>query len=200
MRSIVAALKEDGRIAGVVLVGSGAVGFQDEFSDIDLSVVVRRRDNIEVVFREWGERLRRMLPVVGHFETRYAADSLLWGFLLQNYLEIDMGFLCLDNLTARSDRWKVIFDRMGRIDSILQKSWENRSAVDVKGAYLANFNGVWHYITHVAILAERGQFLRAVHYLEELRNDTVEIAGLRLGLRADNFRDVDRFPAAFRSP
>ena len=198
MHSILNALKKDGRIGGVVLVGSGAVGFQDEYSDIDLSVVVGNRGNIEAVFQEWGEKFRQELPLAGHFETRYAADNLLWGFFLDNYLEIDMGFLCLDNLTARSNRWKVIFDRTGRIDSILQKSWESRPPVDVKRAYLENFKGVWHYITHVAILAERGQLLRAVHYLEELRNDTVEIAGLRLGLRADNFRDVDRFPAAFR--
>ena len=109
-----------------------------------------------------------------------------------------MGFLCLDNLVARSDRWKVVFDRTGRIEGILGKSWQDRPSPDVRTQYLERFNGVWHQITHVAILVKRGQPLRAIHYLEELRNDTVEIAGLRLGLRSDNFRDVDSFPAAFR--
>ena len=62
LRSIEDALKTDPRIAGVVLVGSGAVGFQDEFSDIDLSVVVRRMQDIEPVFREWGTRSAGRCP------------------------------------------------------------------------------------------------------------------------------------------
>jgi hypothetical protein len=181
-----------------VLVGSGAVGFQDEYSDIDLSVVVGSRGNIEAVFQEWGEKFRQELPLAGHFKTRYAADNLLWGFFLDNYLEIDIGFLCPDNLVARSERWEVVFDRSGKVDDILRTTWERRPAIDVRSAYLENFNGVWHYITHVAICTRRGQFLRALHYLDELRDDTVEIAGLRLGLQTRNYRDVDCFPATLR--
>ena len=37
------ALRQDDRVAGCVLVGSGAVGFADEFSDIDLHVVDLQR-------------------------------------------------------------------------------------------------------------------------------------------------------------
>ena len=198
LHSILNALNKDSRIAGVVLVGSGAVGFEDEYSDIDLSVVVGSRDNIEAVFREWGEKFRQTLPLVGYFETRYAADNLLWGFLLDNYLEIDMGFLCLENLVARSERWEVVFDRSGKIDGILRTTWANKPSVDIKRAYLGNFNGVWHYITHVAICAKRGQLLRALYYLNELRDDIVEVAGMRLGLRTGNYRDVDCFPAVLR--
>ncbi len=198
LNSLLDALKKDNRSAGVALVGSGAIGFEDTFSDIDLSVVVESSNNIENVFQYWVTQFKQTLHPIGYFETRYANDNLLWGFLLPNFLEIDMGFLGLGNLVARSERWKVIFDNTGRIEEILHRTWENRPPVDIRGKYLENFNGIWHYITHVAILVERGQLLRAIHYLNELRDDTVEIIGLRHGLRTRNWRDVDIFPAKVR--
>ena len=37
---VVSALKKDKRVTGVLLVGSGVYGFKDEYSDIDMTVVV----------------------------------------------------------------------------------------------------------------------------------------------------------------
>ena len=49
-------LKGDGRIAGVLVVGSGAVGFKDDYSDIDLSVVMTSEEDVESVFHDWDFR------------------------------------------------------------------------------------------------------------------------------------------------
>jgi predicted nucleotidyltransferase len=93
LRLIVNALEVDERIAGIVLVGSGAVGFEDEYSDIDLSVVVEKRDDVKPIFRQWDAKMKATVPVICCFETEYAPDNLLWGFFLDNILEVDMGFL-----------------------------------------------------------------------------------------------------------
>lgn len=45
-------LKSDERLAGVIVVGSGAIGFEDVFSDIDLCVVVEKGENLMAVFAD----------------------------------------------------------------------------------------------------------------------------------------------------
>ena len=127
LRTLIHSLRADERIAGVVIVGSAAEGFDDRHSDIDLSVVAEHRDDVEPVFHEWGDRVSAILPVVHRFEARYAADSLLFGFLLENFLEIDMGFLWLGNLVAKRSRWEVAFDRSGEIRDVMARTWETRS-------------------------------------------------------------------------
>jgi len=193
------AIQSDDRVAGVVLVGSAPVGFEDEYSDIDLSVVVEHGHDVAPVFRWWQDHMKDIIPVVHSFETEYAPNNLLCGFLLDNFLEVDIGFLCLQNLVARRERWKVAFDRTGKIEGIMHTTWANRTSPDIRGLYLHLFDSIWHYIMHSAVCTERGQHLRALHYLEELRNRIVEVAGLHLGLETRNFRQADQLPPSLRS-
>jgi len=50
LHQLVANLETDPRIVGVVLVGSGAIGFTDRFSDIDMVAVVNPKSSIQIVF------------------------------------------------------------------------------------------------------------------------------------------------------
>ncbi len=52
---VLAALEADERIIGVLVVGSGAVGFDDDLSDIDLCIVAAD-DDAESVFRDRRHR------------------------------------------------------------------------------------------------------------------------------------------------
>jgi len=195
---ILAALRTDSRIAGVVIVGSGAEGFEDGYSDLDLSVVVAVDDDVLPVYREWKSRIQELFPVVSCFQTAYGPYSYLYGFFLDNFLELDVGFLCLNNLRAKRGRWKVGFDRTGKIECIMQSSWAGGERPNIQEIYLSRLNSIWHYITHVVASVERGQPWRALHYLEEVRNRTVELAGLRRGLETRHFRQVDQLPEECR--
>jgi predicted nucleotidyltransferase len=190
-------LQDDARIAGVVLVGSGAVGFEDRFSDIDLSVVVREEEQTQRVYRDWKGKIMEILPVAHCFETTYGPNTFLYGFLLENFLEIDMGFLHLGNLIAKRRRWEVIFDRSGRIKDIMEESWASRTKPEGRETYIRKVNPIWYYITHVMIFIHRGQRWRALHFLEEIRNRAILLACLRYGLDEGDFRQVDRLPGYF---
>jgi predicted nucleotidyltransferase len=194
---ILLALRSDSRIAGVLIVGSGAGGFEDRYSDIDLSVVVAEEDEVLPVFGEWRGWIEQLFPIVHRFEITYGPSNYLHGFLLDGYLELNIGFLCLANLSARRERWEVAFDRSGKIEGIMQSSWAERPQTDIRAAYLRRLNSIWHYIIQVAVALERGQPWRALHELEQIRNRTVELAGLRRGLETRHFRQVDRMPEEF---
>ena len=97
---LLGALKQDERLDGVILVGSAAEGFDDRFSDIDLTVVVADHYPVGEIYSAWKKRIARLLPVVSSFEVNYAENKFLGGFLLDNFLELDIGFLNLRDLFA----------------------------------------------------------------------------------------------------
>lgn len=189
------ALEGDGRITGVLLVGSGAVGFKDNYSDIDLSVVMAAEADVEPVFRDWDDKIQTLFPVVTRFETHYGPNSFLYGFLLDNFLELDIGFVCLNNLVAKRPDWQIAFDRSGQIQSIMEARPVSKPTTAVPERYQQIVESIWHYIMHSAICLRREQNWRAVYYLDMVRQQTIELAGLRLGLETKNYRQVDQFPA-----
>jgi predicted nucleotidyltransferase len=197
LEQMLAALQTDDRIAGVIVVGSGAVGFEDEYSDIDLAVVVHQARDVRSVYDHWRAQFKTLLPVRHEFEAPRGPNILLFGLLLDHFLEIDASFQCLDDLTARRARWRVAFDRSGQITPIMQASWDARETPDIQATYLRWVKSIWYYITHVAIHVERGHLWRAVLDLEDLRHRAVVLAGLRHSVETEHYREVHRLPPDF---
>ena len=197
LECLLTALQSDKRLAGLLVVGSGAEGFEDDHSDIDLCAVTTSADEVRPAFQEWGEKIHEMLPMFHSLESPRAPNVYLWVFLLENFLEIDLCFLCLDDLRATRNRWNTIFDRSGRIESIMQSSWENRPKPDLEEAYRYRISSIWHCIKHATIAVQRGQPWRAIFELELIRNRTIELRGLREELETKRFRHVDQMPENF---
>ncbi len=197
LNRLLTALQNDKRLAGLLIVGSGAEGFEDAHSDIDLCAVTTLADDVRPAFREWGIKVHEMLPVFHSLESARAPNVYLWVFLLENFLEIDLCFLCLDDLRATRDRWKTVFDRSGKIESIMQSSWENRPKPDLEEAYRSRLSSIWHCIKHATIAVQRQQPWRAIFELELIRNRTIELRGLRDELETKRFRHVDRMSEGF---
>lgn len=191
------ALQTDDRIAGVLVVGTGAVGFADRYSDIDLAVVVHTAADAPPVYDYWRAEFKTRLPVRHDFEAPRGPNIFLFGLLLDHFLEIDASFQCLDNLVARRARWCIAFDRSNRIAEIMQTSWDTREEPDRQEQYLRWLKSIWYYITHVTIHAQRGHLWRAVLDLEDLRHRTVILAGLRHDLETRHYREAHRLPPDF---
>ncbi len=191
------ALRSDKRLVGLLVVGSGAEGFEDDHSDIDLCAVTTSADDVRPAFQEWGEKIRQMLPTFHSLESPRAPNIYLWVFFLENFLEIDLCFLCLNDLRATRNRWNTILDRSGRIESIMQSSWENRPKPDLEEAYRFRLSSIWHCIKHAAIAVQRQQPWRAIYELEQIRDRVIELRGLREELETKRFRHVDQMPEDF---
>ena len=64
--------------------------------------------------------------------------------------------------------------------------------------YLRNWkNTVWHCIKHAVIAVQRKQPWRAIFELEQIRNRTIELRGLREALETKRFRHVDQMSKGF---
>jgi predicted nucleotidyltransferase len=197
LNRLLTALRSDERIAGLLVVGSGAEGFADVYSDIDLCAVTTSADDVRPAFQEWGVKIREMLSVFHSFESVRGANIYLWILLLENFLEIDLCFLCLDDLHATRNRWKTVFDRSGRIEGIMQSSWENRPKPNLEEIYRYRLGSIWHYISYAAVAVQRDQPWRAMYEIEQIRNQTIELRGLRAELETKRFRHVDQMSEDF---
>ena len=114
-------LQSDGRIAGAVVVGSAVIGFEDDYSDIDLTIAIAEGALLKPLFQEWEGRIRALFPVAAHFTAEISDPEVyLHGFLLDNLLELDISFMRLADLFAKRERWRVAFDRSGRIEDIMR--------------------------------------------------------------------------------
>jgi hypothetical protein len=176
---LVGALEEDGRLAGAVLVGSGAAGFADAESDLDVVAAVAAGHDAETVYREWGPRLDSRLPVAhraraGPFQLAHR----LHGVLLDAggpLLELDLSFAPVAALRATRPRWKVLFDRAGEVQARMELPLP---APPPLADSLPLFDAAVHRVLECRKALRRGRVWYAALALHELQDLTLRLACL----------------------
>jgi len=189
---ITEALMGDERIAGAVLVGSGATGFKDRYSDVDLAVLVGDEAKVEEIYGDWWGRLHTLLQVVDAFKE---PSSHLYGLLLDRFMELDISFQGESGLFERKPNWRVLFDRRGVIPKLMKP--RVKLAVDQVAAHEKRMQDSWYYVLHSVNSIQRGQPLRASFFIRWLRDEAVLMAGLSRGLNTSAgsyFAETDRLP------
>lgn len=169
---LVELLRADEDVVEARLTGSLANGTGDWFSDVDVSVQVEPAAAVAEVAERWTQRVYELVPIVAHFAVEFPPDHIR-GFLLENLLEVDLGFS----------------PELRRTDVPPPESRFDFHA------------GVgWHDVVHAAAAVARGRPWRAQMYVAGIRDRTLTMAAERNGLVADEFKGVDDLPAAEREP
>lgn len=184
-------------IDGVLLVGSGAVGFTDKWSDIDLSVVISKEEKTRQVWQKINEEIISQFDLIKIFYTEYGDNNFLSGVLLNNYLEIDIGVLSINKLVAKGRSWSVLYDKSGVITQKMNNTWEERKIQNITVEIEDSLSTIWYHFKNAAFALERKKFYRAIKEIEEVRNEIVEIRALQENRIAKHFRDVDNMDKLF---
>ena len=197
--TIVSSLKTDSRIIGVILVGSGAKGFVDRYSDLDFCIVTDESSSLREVFEDWGDKLHQVLLVCLHQKVDKSSMNLLHIYVLDSFLEIDMGFLPLSSLKATKPLWKVLYDTSGEIEARMQASWQlQKSNPSISQARSEALNAAWYPVLHAAIAIQRGQYWRALYEVGQVRDLVIDLKAMRGDLVSKRWRDVDIMESQFR--
>jgi predicted nucleotidyltransferase len=159
-------LRGDARIERAELSGSGAHGYLDRWSDVDLTVTVATGADQRHVADSWIARVYEALPVVHHYAVAFGEHHVR-GFLLESLLEVDLGF---QPAIAEEGEWPG----------------PNPESE-------AGFG--WHDVLHAGIAITRGRPWRAQYYIGLLRWRTLTLATTRLGHEFGEFKGVDDLPA-----
>lgn len=197
MDYIVSFTEQNEHILALIVVGSGSFGYIDELSDLDMVVVIDNDENMETVMEYVTSLLNKRLNFI-YF--KQIPQRRLQVYLSDNYLEIDIGYGAYTSAAATRKNWKVLFDKTGTIDEIMNSSWvkyESDPRTDEYNRKLTECSDVvWHNLMHSAIAIKRRHYWRAVAELEIVRNLFIGLLGWRYSLDTSRGRDVDKLPEA----
>jgi len=197
LTSLVTFLRVDEQIAGLVQVGSGAKeGVQDQYGGIDLLVVIKNGAVFPSVYRKWRERIVTLFPVSFSFESKATAESALYSLMLNDYMEINLYFTRVQNLKAETKPWKVLFDQTETqdIEPILEATYQAERVAAPSRTYARMMASIWQPIIKCVIAMNRDETWRALYMLEQVREQTIELAAMNYGVDTANYAEVDQLP------
>lgn len=201
---ILSVTKECDRIVALVQVGSGAIGFRDERSDLDFVIALDSDDAMAEVMEYMRRKITERYELVFYTqdETRH-----LQNFVLTNLLELDFGYGGYEHAAAWKPAFKVLYDHSGTVEEKMIRSLEwmdNRIYGDKQKKDMeAACGSVWIRLMHAAVAIHRGNVFRAVGEMEFVRKTYIDLLGDRYRLESGLNREIDRLPenekAAVRS-
>jgi predicted nucleotidyltransferase len=184
-------------IDGMILVGSGAEGFTDKWSDIDLSIVVCEEKKTRQVWNKINEEVISSFDIIKISYNEYGENNFLSAILLHNYLEIDIGVLAFNKLSAKRKPWSILYDKSGYIAQKMNDTWRECKLPDLNAEIGNSLDGIWYHIKNGAFALKHEKPYRAIKEIEEMRNEIAAIRALQENKIAKHFRDVDDMDRLF---
>ena len=201
---ILSSARECSKIVSLVQVGSGAYGYHDEWSDLDFVVALDSAESMPEVMNYMHQKISGKYHPVFFTQTE---SRRLQNYLLQNMLEIDIGYGCYEHAAAWKPAFKVLYDRSGVVEQkmIHSREWMDNSIYGDKQPkdIEQTRNSVWLFLMHAAVAIHRGNFFRAIGEMEYARSQYIDLLGDRYRLESKRNREIDLLPedekAAIRS-
>ena len=184
---LVAQAESDSRIRAAAHTGSGAVGREDLWSDIDLALCVKDDAEIDGVVDDWTRRMHRDHGAVAHHDVRRGA-TLFRVFLLENTLQVDLAFWSSAEFGAIAPTFRLAFGTA------------NERPFPPPAPPSEFIGMAWLYALHVRSSICRGRRWQAVYMLNGMRDNVLALACLRHGLPVREARGVDDLPGAVILP
>lgn len=183
-------------VLSAILVGSGANGFRDKLSDIDLTIIADDKTNIDEFLSEYQLYLNEKFDVM--INHRVPGRPLAIA-MLENFLEIDMSIVYLNKLCAVKNSWRVLFDKTGQAENIMQETWKARMSADISERMSNEYQnaewGFWHYLIYAVAAVYRNDLWRAHWEIQYVRDMAVNLLGYKFHAETKRNRDVKLFPA-----
>lgn len=184
-------------VLGVILVGSGAKGFRDKYSDIDIAIVYDVEKNVQDIFDKVYNIVSEKYSVATVLN-QYGRNLQI--FLLLNYLEIDIGYYNIESIEARRGNFKVVFDRTDMLCEIMNKSWKENatqymgttSNVDIQAELFRTDANLWYNVFHTVNSFLRSERYRCYFEIEELRRNLLSLVGKRKSVESKRYRDIHK--------
>lgn len=179
-------------IQGLLLVGSGSTGFRDQYSDLDLLVVVENPENVVDINEQIRGFLQSRFCVLKEKVYQHEKDIFVTCFFFENYLELDLGVWSFNKLRATKPDWIVVFDREGTLSDKLNDSLNKLIHRDVDEAINDSLSFIWQFFRSAVVALKRGHFIKALKDIDFIRNQIIELICLRNNINYDFDKSIDQ--------
>ncbi|MGZ3711639.1 MAG: aminoglycoside 6-adenylyltransferase [Bdellovibrionota bacterium] len=159
-------LRLDERVLGVAANGSWVSGKMDEFSDVDLVIVVRD-ENFSDVLRQGREIADSLGPLLSTFTGEHVGEPNIFICLYENpLLHVDLKFVSETQFHKRADNPVVLFDRQNTLANIISATLPTPLKVDLQWIE----DRFWTWMHYGAVKIARGEFFEAINFVAFLRS------------------------------
>ena len=187
--------RQCGKIVSLVQIGSGAIGYRDDRSDLDFVIALDRDDSMAEVMEYMHRRISEQYELLF---LKQDAPRHHQVFLLSNLLEIDFGYGAYEYAAALKPAFKVLYDHSGTVEEKMIRSLEGmgdriygeKQKKDIEIAC----QSVWARLMHAATAIRRGEYFRVAGELESVRKLYIDLLGDRYRLDSSMYREIDRVP------
>jgi hypothetical protein len=180
---LVAQARADARVTGAALTGSGAVGAEDEWSDIDLAFGLAPDADQAAVLADWTAAMYATHGAIHHTDL-WSGQTLYRVFLLDSTLQVDIAFAPADSFGARGPTFQLLFG-----EAVEQPEWSAPSPIDLIGMG-------WLYALHARASIARGKTWQAEYMISGVRDHLLMLMCLRHGVPHSQGRGLHLLPAA----
>jgi hypothetical protein len=181
------AARPDPRITGAAVTGSGSVGTEDRWSDIDLGFGVREVAEIESTLADFSERMYRDHQALHHLDVPSGA-WIYRVFLLPSTLQVDLAFAPASDFGPRARTFHLVFGT----------AIEELPVAPARAEELVGY--AWLYALHARSSIARGKLWQAAYMISAMRDHVLMLACVRHSLPAREGRGMDRLPADVTTP
>lgn len=173
----------DRRVTALAVLGSGADGGEDRWSDIDLALRLAPGEDPAAVADTWTEAVTERRDLVAQTDL-WAAGALYRVFFFRDTLQVDLSFWPDDKFAAHGPRFRLVF---GEANPAARPSEPEPQPMLGMG---------WLYAIHARSSIGRARTWQAVYMINGIRDCVVQLACLRHGLSTSQGRGVDDLPEA----
>ncbi|WP_196521526.1 nucleotidyltransferase domain-containing protein [Nostoc sp. WHI] len=190
LEQILPKLKTDDRLLGVAIGGSYLSGEMDEYSDLDLSIVV---DDLhyEQVLKERQLLANRLGKLLAGFTGEHVGEPRLLICLYDNPLvHVDLKFLLLkDFQTDRVENPIVLWERKNLLTLAVLNNPRNYPPFDPQWIE----DRFWVWVHYAATKLGRGELFEVIDFLSFLRGQVLApLAKVQAGLLPRGVRNLER--------
>ncbi|MDQ4132094.1 MAG: nucleotidyltransferase domain-containing protein [Actinomycetota bacterium] len=177
--ALVSVAQADARISAAALVGSSALGREDEWSDIDLALSIDADAERPAVIAEWTDRMYVEHAAVHHLDLPHG-KTLYRVFLLADTLQVDLSFWPAAEFGAIGSDFRLLFGATTN-----ERPAPVPAAVELIGM-------AWLYALHARSSVARGRVWQAEYMISGMRDHVLALACLRHDLPTVHGRGFDR--------
>ena len=176
---VFALAREDERVSGGAITGSGALDAEDAWSDIDTSFgIVDGVDPLEVL-EDWTRALDAELDFVHWWDLRHGG-TIYRVYLLPSSLELDIAVTPAAEFAQRGPRFKLLFGEAGELREQPEPNLDEAIGLGWLAALVARF------------AIERDKRWQALFFVNLLRDQALGLACIRNGLPPEYARGTDQ--------
>jgi len=144
---------EHENVLGTLLVGSGARGFTDQYSDIDVVFVAEDEPSVLGVVDDLASWLPNEFKLIFMTTYRHEPDIFVICLITENGLELDVAVWSLPKLRATKPDWKLIQSRSPVQDQLITAAMQQPkpSSKRIGGTEIYGDDPLWQSVNRLAV-------------------------------------------------